>query len=458
MKEHAVDLTTDAIAALAPDAASASAGRKLGRAAAWRTLGGDATTLWGECQGSALYQVRVDRATYATACSCPSHKFPCKHALGLLFIAAGEAAALTEIQQPDWAAAWNAKRAAAAERREAKEQDKKEGAVAVETAPDGKTPNKRADKRVAAVGKGLATLDLWLDDLMRGGLVSVESRPSSFWFDEASRLVDAKATGVAAQVRRMAGIPHSLPDWPARLLAALGSLALLSEAYGRIETLDPALQEDVRQAIGWTLKEDEVVAQGERVEDDWFVLGSYSFENEDDRLRLQRTWLLGVETGRVALVLQFAFGTRSFTLTLPAGARRHAVLAFWPSAYPVRALIEEGTMTDARSAALPPSMESLDAFLASVAAATARRPWLDRYAGFLAQVVPVLTAERRWLVRDREGKALPLLRGDHWTLLALSGGHPIDLAVEWDGDALRPLAIGPYPHLDQSDVMMRGGR
>ncbi len=450
-----MDLTTEAVTALAPDAASASAGKKLGRASAWKTLGGDATTLWGECQGSALYQVRIDRSTYTTACSCPSRKFPCKHALGLLYVAVGDGAALKGDQQPDWVVVWNAKRAATAEKREAKEQDK-EKVTATETAPDAKTQSKRADKRAVAVGKGLATLDLWLDDLMRGGLASVESQPPSFWFDQASRMVDAQAGGVAARLRRMAGIPHSSPDWPARLLEALGSLALLTEAYGRIDTLAPDLQEDVRQAIGWTLKEDEVVARGEQVEDDWFVLGGYSFENEDDRLRTQRTWLLGVETGRVALVLQFAFGTAPFAMTLLTGSRRHAVLAFWPSAYPSRALIKDGVTTSARSTALPPASPSLDAFLAQVAEATARRPWLERCAGYLTQVVPVLTDERRWLVRDRAGKAAPLVRGDHWALLASSGGHPVDLAVEWDGDALRPLALGAHARPSQSDDALRG--
>jgi hypothetical protein len=42
-------------------------------------------------------------------------------------------------------------------------------------------------------------------------------------------------------------------------------------------------------------------------------------------------------------------------------------------------------------------------------------------------------------IRDREGLALPLVRGDHWKLVALSGGRPLDLAGEWDGAALRPL-------------------
>src|SRR5688572_4415777 len=85
-----VTLTTDQILALAPDAGSMSAGRKLAHPRHWRSAGRADTALWGECQGSTLYQVRVDvsqPAAAAVKCSCPSRKFPCKHALALLLMA-----------------------------------------------------------------------------------------------------------------------------------------------------------------------------------------------------------------------------------------------------------------------------------------------------------------------------------------------------------------------------------
>ena len=47
----------------------------------------------------------------------------------------------------------------------------------------------------------------------------------------------------------------------------------------------------------------------------------------------------------------------------------------------------------------------------------------------------------RWLIRDRAGLALPLGGGEHWTLLSMSGGRPVDLAAEWDGEGLIPLGV-----------------
>src|SRR3712207_3368213 len=79
-------LTVDGITALAPDAKVAAAGRRLGVPRSWEGHGRSTEALWGECRGSAVYQVRVDLSDLAVKCSCPSRKHPCKHGIGLLFL------------------------------------------------------------------------------------------------------------------------------------------------------------------------------------------------------------------------------------------------------------------------------------------------------------------------------------------------------------------------------------
>jgi len=54
-----MNLTIEQVTALAPDARAAAAAKKLATPTAWRELGRSAEALWGECQGTALYQVRV---------------------------------------------------------------------------------------------------------------------------------------------------------------------------------------------------------------------------------------------------------------------------------------------------------------------------------------------------------------------------------------------------------------
>lgn len=85
------EITDELVHRLAPDSKSVSAARKHASAGAWQSFGWDqgGPGLWGTCRGSAgTYLVWVDLTGYECACTCPSRKYPCKHALGLLLMAA----------------------------------------------------------------------------------------------------------------------------------------------------------------------------------------------------------------------------------------------------------------------------------------------------------------------------------------------------------------------------------
>src|SRR5262249_2199666 len=150
--------------------------------------------LWGKCQGSAVYQVKIDLSNLGYNCSCPSRKFPCKHVLGLLMLTAQSPEAVTERTTPDWVDDWLAKRRAREEKAAAPRKESAAGPV------DEKARQKRAEQRGANVRDGLARLDLWMKDLVRTGLAAVETQPESFWDEQAKRLVDAQAPGLASRV------------------------------------------------------------------------------------------------------------------------------------------------------------------------------------------------------------------------------------------------------------------
>src|SRR4051812_46243346 len=115
-----VPLTAVQVEALAPDAASAAAGKQLAQPGSWKSLGQSPAAIWGECQGSAGYQTRVALSDLAAKCSCPSRKFPCKHALALLWLAVNEPALLATSAQPEWVTSWLEQRDAAQERKAAR--------------------------------------------------------------------------------------------------------------------------------------------------------------------------------------------------------------------------------------------------------------------------------------------------------------------------------------------------
>src|SRR5215831_20520746 len=111
--------TTEQVLALAPDPGSAKAGRELASERRWVTLGRSETALWGECKGSAAqpYRTQIDLREPAFKCSCPSRKFPCKHALGLFLVLAAQPAAFKEKKPPDWVCEWVASRAKRSQQR-----------------------------------------------------------------------------------------------------------------------------------------------------------------------------------------------------------------------------------------------------------------------------------------------------------------------------------------------------
>src|SRR5712692_463230 len=426
--------SNDQVLVFAPDSSSATAGKKLGNAKHWKSLGQNAEALWGECQGSALYQVRIDLSTLTITCSCPSRKLPCKHGLGLLFLTVDTPKAVPTSEPPEWVSSWLAKRASTGKRKEVKETQK---------APDA-LPSaasiKNAEKRIAQMLKGVDRLDLWMNDLIRNGLASVEAQPTKFWEEQKAQMVDAQVEGLGNRVLRMAEIPNSSPNWPEKLLGELGKLALLTHAFRQSEQLAPSLQMDIRQLVGKPIKQEEVSALGETVTDDWLILGQRV--NADEKVREQWTWMLGVQTGRTALVLQFAFGQTPFAEVFPLGTRQCADMTYWPSASPQRARLETR-----RGECVPlqerlPAVETIEDFFVQVATMLARQPWQERFLCTLKDATPIcLDKGKRWYIRDRTGAVLPLTSAGHWRLLSISGGHPLDFVGEWDGETLHPLGM-----------------
>jgi hypothetical protein len=428
----AMDLTVEQINALAPDASAAAAGKKLAEKKHWPTLGQSAVAIWGECQGSALYQVKVDLSAFAYNCTCPSRKLPCKHVLGLLLLTARIAGDVKAAEAPEWVVAWLDKRAATAKKKEEKKQD------AAAKPVDEAAQAKRAEKRQANVSDGVEQLDLWLGDLVRGGLAGLEMKPPSYWEDQSRRLIDAQAKGLATRLKRIGEIPGSGADWPSKVLGELGRLSLLTHAFRGLEHLDAGLQSDVRQLVGWTIDKDELAAQGEKVADEWLVLGQ-TLEDED-RLKVQRHWLLGRTSRRTALVLQFAVAGQPFPESIPPATAFEGDLIYYPSAAPQRAMIH-ARRQNIGQIAKPLPATSIAEHLRATAEALARLPWNERSLAVLKNVRFAPRPKEPWLVVDERGDGLPLRRGGHWTLLALAGGWMIDFAGVWDGEMLTPLGL-----------------
>ena len=447
--------TAETVLALAPDPASAKSGRDLAVRRKWTTLGvsqtGDgAPVLWGACQGSGKdpYLTRADTSEPAFKCTCPSRKFPCKHSLGLFLLFVQSPREFTTGTPPDWVAEWVESRSARAAKRSEREARAAES-VGDDTPADPAQAEKAAKQAAARVAErerrvatGIAELGLWLRDLVRQGVSTAATRPASSWETMAARLVDAQAPGAARLVRQMATIPASGDGWPERLLDRMARLHLLLEGYGRIDSLPPDLAADVRAGLGWTTAQ-ETLLELEGVRDHWAIVGRRL--TEDDRLRVQRTWLWGKETRRGALLLHFAPAgavrseTKPIDPTFVPGTAFDGTVVFFPSAAPLRAIVKERTT----AVHWPPDIGYADVSdaVTSTASADARMPWLEGHPVLLREATPTSLTPAQ--VRDAAGRAMPLSTRfrDRWRLLAVSGGSPVPLFGEWDGEALTPLTV-----------------
>ena len=427
--------SVEQVLALAPDDSGARAARGLARASQWTVLGRSDAALWGTIQGSGEhpYRVRIDLTEPAFKCSCPSRKFPCKHGLGLLLILAEHADAIPEGQPPDWVAEWLAARTQRQETQAAK--------AAATREVDVEERAKRAASRQSRVEDGIAALALWLQDLVRQGLGAAQAQPSAFWESTAARLVDAQASGLARLVRRLGEAVTSGAGWQGRTLAGIGRIHLLCEAYGRLAALPAEVQADVRTAIGWTVAKEELLSSNARHGDTWCVLAQRV--DREEQLRVQRTWLLGVASRRLALILQFAAGSQGFEQSFRTGAQFASELVYYPSAVPLRGMLV-GERGDPIEPPIPlPAAVALGAALAEYARALTRQPWLETWPMYTGGLVPVVFGETgEPILCDGSGRQIPIVDrfGGVWHLLAISGGAPLDVFGEWDGDALRPLS------------------
>ena len=277
----------------------------------------------------------------------------------------------------------------------------------------------------------------WLGDLVRRGLADAQRESWRFFEQPAARMVDAQAGGLASRVRRMGAALGAGDAWAERMLEEAALLQLLLDAYARVDSLPEAVRADVRQLIGWTVPTEEVLA-GERVRDEWAVLGQVVIE--DDRLRSQRTWLRGEQSGRDALILAFAASGQVLDPGVVFGTVVDASLAFYPGAAPLRALVAE-KHGDPRPLERLPGYETVDDLLAARAEHLARNPWLDRSAVVVRGSVPARDGAG-WALVDATGGAIALApRHDWWDVVALSGGHPVDVCGELEGDYLTPIAV-----------------
>jgi uncharacterized Zn finger protein len=432
----------DQVLGLAPDDSAKSAAKGLTSPNKWSETGSTETLVWGKCQGSGKqpYQVSVDLNGPAFRCTCPSRKFPCKHGLALLLLwATNDGAVGDAMQAAPFADEWAAERAKKDEARSEKA-DKKAEKLAAELA-DPELKTKREAARISKISAGLDDLDQWLQDLVRQGLATAKTAPYSFWDQQAARLVDAQAPGVAERIQELASIVTVRTDWSQVLLQELGLLHLIVQGWQNRESLSEPLAADLRTAIGWSRSLDEVRATSNE-HDRWLVVGIRQ-DGEAKRIRSQRTWLWGMESKQWALLLDFATGGGGFGVSQIIGAEMNGPASFFPGSPPQRAIIDNVLASVSHDCIpLEIGFSSLNDAMQFISSCIGANPWIRRIPIVLHDVKLDVIDSIQWALTDSFGATFGVsFSTSGWRALAATGHDRCSIALEFEDGNFWVLSI-----------------
>ena len=424
-----MQLTEEQILALAPDEASKKAGKDLSNLTKWVSKGCNEEAIWGECQGSGSkpYQTQIDLAALAFKCSCPSRKFPCKHGLGLLLLNAKHSITFTDTATPAWVQDWLDKRTEKAEKK-AEQNDKPVDEVA---------QAKRSQAREQLIEDGIADVLLWMQDLVRNGIINIPEKGTADFDAIAKRMIDAKAPGLASMIKALSNINYYQEGWQHLFIDQISRIYLVISGFKNKAIISPALFEDIKAAIGFTQSQEELKAQS-GVKDYWMVIGKQT--NEEDNVTTERNWLFGINTQAYALVLQFSVRGQGITFSLTPGMTIDAELVFYPSIQPLRAIIKNYTQIQDRLAVK--GFAGWQYIVETQSTISSDLPFFTERPYIVQQLTPV-NLEGKWWLKDATDflMQMPERFLNQYHLLAISGGKPLDMVVKGRENIFEPIGV-----------------
>jgi len=451
----AIDLK--AVEGLAADQASLKAAAGLAKPGKWTGTGRshDGALVWGECAGSGAnpYRVIGDLRDLGAKCTCPSRKFPCKHALALFWLDAEALVAFPAGETPDWVSEWVGRRRGGAGKPVSTAPKDLAAALAVDapvvedeaavTRREAASAKRAADTE-RAILDALEALEQWIGDQLRLGLAGFVDEATVRCRRIAARLVDGKAAVLGGQVdevpARLLGLPAG--DRVRGAAAELSGLFLLARAF-RGSPRDPEL----RRAVAVAENREALLADPAtlRVAGAWEVVAE-RVRTRRDGLVARTGWLLnlGPEGPRFAMLTDVypASAGRRGSAFAP-GEQFAGELAFYPARSPLRAVLVSREAGDAPALDWPaPDPDQAAALTAPLLA----EPW--------ATERPVLLPAGR-IGTDHAGTAW-WRASDGATLLPIAEAAGLATATElthaamlWSGGRLELLAARtPWGRID----------
>lgn len=284
-------------------------------------------------------------------------------------------------------------------------------------------PSLVSDERLSRMRDGAEAFWVWLESTVRDGIARLEESDVGL-LERVARLHDSQLPGLARWLQFIGECIGDGPGWPSVVVGELGRLAIAAQAWTRWEQLNEDVQNALLVHSGVVVRQQTVLALGERVPGLWSVIGQHL--TEDDRgLFTRRTALMGP---RPAMVVSHQFGSAPPATVAP-GAEIFGELAFWPGRGAIRARIVDAETTGEWQ---PDGALLLADVRARLASHYAQAPLVSQIPLSIRDVRVVVHEGRGW-VADATG-ALPTV-GLPWDAVAASVGGSVVVGGWWTGHA-----------------------
>jgi len=291
-----------------------------------------------------------------------------------------------------------------------------------------------SEDRLKLMQQGVEQLEAWLHDLMRMGVLQFDF---SSIHEISARMVDAKLGGIARRLRRLEFLDKSSVSWLPTLAGVLGDMYLFVSTFKKLDQLPKAMLSTVLSVGGFNFQKSQLSTLKGHM-DHWVVAG-ISYDQEEN-LRSRYTWLMGSQSKRTALVLDFAFGRTNFDMKFDFARAYQGKIVYYPSSFPLRAILLDPISLKLQQD-FPAAFNSISKFLDLFALAISKNPWLDEWPASLKEV-QLLKTKDSFLIQDEQGAQMRVSNDPEvlWPLYSSLGLLPFSLFGIWNGTEINMIS------------------
>lgn len=437
-------IQSDQVEQIIPDASSVKSAKKLAKFEAWNNISGSTDQwIWGEIQGSAIYQSAVFLPELKCECSCPSFKRPCKHALALLFVYTEYQDKFTvqsdEQSIPDRVQKWRDKKTKTLEKKENK----------IDKPIDEEARAKRQLAREKKMDAGIEALQTWLNDVVTMGLGRLRQQQHEKFRDIQSRLVDAQVAGLVSYLDEFSSALYQ-SNWQMQSSFWIAKLQTTVHLWQNRQQLKPELYEELKQLFGVNLPTDawdNISAQILHI----YALGQVTQELVNTRGRYRRQWLWDSQNLRDYLLLDFEIPPYSnFGLTLPFQKQLALNAKLYPVVSQQRLRLEDNLMSFndlSLTLVAPKGFENFDQAFTQYANGLKQYP-LQLVRFFWLEQLRLVKQDKVIYLVDQDQKMCEIEIKQFVELWFLVGNEPFSAGVEWNGLQLKLVSIWQGGHFE----------